>query len=278
MIRVPKSPAYLWYPKDALASGRIDDLTATEECWYRRALDRAWDDEGIAADPARAAKRIGKKCTAKAAAKLLAEFFIPKRKDATKMVNPRQEIERKKYEISFRKKSDAGKESGRKRREKKDLDSEHRSNTVRTMNEQSNPNPISNKDIRKEEEREEAASPPTHPEVVFDPDRWHHPAVVLFEEIFGFKTGSGFATSVAEKVSDLGIWKTLLDNKRSFADKSLDERKRVCNWILDEYDKRVEEKKNGTGKRNGYGNKRTDAEVLAESADFYDNYDQHPIA
>lgn len=117
------------------------------------------------------------------------------------------------------------------------------------------------------EERGKREAPP--PETTFTPGRWGEPSVVLFEEIFGFKTASGFASSVASRVQDLSLWKTLLENKRAYADKPLAERKRVCNWILDEYDKRVEEKKNG--KRNS--NKRTDADVLAESADFYANYD-----
>lgn len=39
-----------------------------------------------------------------------------------------------------------------------------------------------------------------------------------------------------------------------------------------------EEDKNGKPKSNSYGNKRTDADVLAESADFYANYDEQPIA
>lgn len=153
--RVPKSPAYLWYPDNVLASSRVDDLSPADECWYRRALDRSWMDEGVPADPVKFAKRISKighKCPTKTAAMILNEFFVPKKKDPTKMVNERQEKERKKYEENFRKKSNAGKVSGRKRREKKELSAEQRSNGVRTVNEHLIPilNPI-----LKEEEREE---------------------------------------------------------------------------------------------------------------------------
>lgn len=94
---------------------------------------------------------------------------------------------------------------------------------------------------KEEEKREEAAVAAPAPEVIFEPDRFNHPAVVEFESVFGFKAGSGFATSVARKVSNLGIWTTLLQNKRAYADKPIAERRKVCNWILDEYDKRVKD-------------------------------------
>ncbi len=43
------------------------------------------------------------------------------------------------------------------------------------------------------------------------------------------------------------------------------------NWILGANG-------NGRSQANGYGNKRTDADVLAQSADFYANYDEQPVA
>lgn len=151
MKRVPKSPAYLWYPKDIFDSERVDNLSAAEECWYRRALDRSWGDEGITADPVRAAKRIGKNCTTKAAEMILKTFFIPKKKDPTRMVNERQEKERKKYEDNFRKKSNAGKASGAKRRQLKELGVEHRSDSVQTKDELpiSISNPLPNSDLKR---------------------------------------------------------------------------------------------------------------------------------
>lgn len=109
------SPAYLWYPRDVFDSERVEDLSPAEECWYRRALDRSWGDEGISSDPVKAAKRIGKKCTVKAAEMILKVFFVPKRNDATKMVNPRQEKERKKLFEKSKQKSAAGKKGMAKR-------------------------------------------------------------------------------------------------------------------------------------------------------------------
>jgi hypothetical protein len=110
MAKEPKqSPAYLWYPKDAFSSARIDELTAAEECWYRRALDRSWLDEGIPADAAKAAKHIGKGCTVRGAQKILGIFFVASRKDPSKVVNNRQEKERQLLRKKSLQKSRAGK-------------------------------------------------------------------------------------------------------------------------------------------------------------------------
>lgn len=264
------SPAYLWYPKDALASGRIDDLTATEECWYRRALDRAWDDDGISADPVKAAKRIGKKCTPKAAAKLLAEFFIPKKKDPAKMVNPRQEIERKKYNERWRKKSDAGKESGRKRRQKNDLNPEHRSNGVRTelksVFEQSNPIPIPNLKEEKKEERNGAETAPTAQPLrspkqtatripnrfPITPEMWQW----LVEELPDLRDPKGAHANWVEH------WTNQSGPKAEKLDWMLAWQKgmRLAKKWQDE------DKLNGNSSKRSGPDRRTDAEILADSA------------
>lgn len=115
MPKMTNSPAYLWYPRDVFDSERVEDLSPAEECWYRRALDRSWGDEGISADPVKAAKRIGKKCTVKAAEMILKVFFVPKKNDPTKMVNPRQEKERKKLFEKSKQRSAAGKKGMAKR-------------------------------------------------------------------------------------------------------------------------------------------------------------------
>lgn len=99
---------------------------------------------------------------------------------------------------------------------------------------------ISKSNKKEEEKREEAAVAAPTPEVTFEPERFNHPAVVLFESIFGFKIASGFATSVARKVTNLQVWKDLLENKRAYADKPLKERTKLCGWILDAYDERVQ--------------------------------------
>lgn len=144
-----KAPAYLWYPKDILNSERVESLSASEECWYRRALDRSWDDEGIMADPVKAAKRIGKKCTVKAASKILKMFFVPKRNHPLKTVNKKQEIIRQKFAEKVRKTVEAGKASGRKRREQKGLRDEQTLNVRSTDVEHLNPN-LNLKDLRED--------------------------------------------------------------------------------------------------------------------------------
>lgn len=110
------------------------------------------------------------------------------------------------------------------------------------------------KGIEREDEKEREVEergetpPPTKPPVVpigLEKSKWDHPGVIAFEEIFLFKVGTGFAKGVNEIVQDLEVWNALLQNKRAYADKPLEERKKVCNWILDEYEKRVKEKQNG---------------------------------
>jgi hypothetical protein len=101
---------------------------------------------------------------------------------------------------------------------------------------------------KKEEEREEASTPEESNVVPIGFSPFESPPVVLFEEIFQIHVGNNFAKAVTAQVTDLGTWNTLLQNKRAFADKPFDERKRVCNWILDEYTNRVEAK-NGTNNK-----------------------------
>lgn len=108
------SPAYLWYPKDALSSGRIAELSAEEECWYRRALDHSWLDEGLPADPLKCALRIGKGCTEEAAKMILATFFQYDSK-RHRFVMARQETERQKLREKSKQRSKAGKAGASKR-------------------------------------------------------------------------------------------------------------------------------------------------------------------
>lgn len=156
--------AYLWYPGDILMSERVDDLSATEECWYRRALDRSWLDDGIAVDPAKAAKRIGKKCTPQAAAMILEMFFVVSKKDATKMVNEKQELLRTKFKKTLKERSKAGIESARKRKEKKELERQQMLNKCATNEPTKSNNTIQSNTIQsKEEKTEEAAQAPSTP-------------------------------------------------------------------------------------------------------------------
>lgn len=131
MAKTEPSPAYLWYPRAALSSALIAELSAAEECWYRRALDRSWLGDGVPADPAKLAVHIGKRCTPKAAQKILDMFFVPHKKTPTKMVNETQEKVRKKFLESQRQKSQAGRR-GMEKRWKHDKERTSGDNTVIT--------------------------------------------------------------------------------------------------------------------------------------------------
>lgn len=157
-----KYPAYLWYPKDVLSSGRVSMLTDLEELWYRRALDQSWLGDGIPGDPAEFAGWVGRGCTTEAAEKIISRFFVPHKKDPSKVVNLRQEIERTNLKKKSKVRSEAGRLSGVKRREKRDLTAEQMFNKNGTK-----PNipiaiAIEEKEVRKEEEKRppQAASTP----------------------------------------------------------------------------------------------------------------------
>ena len=80
---------------------------------------------------------------------------------------------------------------------------------------------------------------------------------------------------IAVKVEDLRAWQSTIDFwvGNGYRPKSILK-------MLEYYDEEVrgEHKKNASTKSNGFGRKRTDQDVFAESADFYANYDEHPIA
>lgn len=110
-----QSPALLWYPNDILSSGRVNALEPLEELWYRRALDHCWTSDGMPADPKEFAGWVGRGCTVESAEKIIARFFKPHKKDPSKVVNNRQEKERKILQQKRKQKSDAGKRGMAKR-------------------------------------------------------------------------------------------------------------------------------------------------------------------
>ncbi len=115
MAKQEGSPAYLMYPSDILSSGRVAALSDREELWYRRALDLGWEHGGMPADPAEFAGWVGRKCTAAGAEKIIAKFYVPHKRDAAKVVNPRQEKERTLFNKKRKQKSEAGKRGMRNR-------------------------------------------------------------------------------------------------------------------------------------------------------------------
>jgi len=118
MAKAATSPAYLMYPGDILASGRVAALKPLEELWYRRALDLGWEHHGMPSDPVEFAGWVGRGCTVAAAEKIIGKFYKPKQRDASKVVNPRQEKERKAYITKTKAKSEVGKNAAKARWEK----------------------------------------------------------------------------------------------------------------------------------------------------------------
>lgn len=240
---VEKSPAYLWYPGDMLSSGNVAELSASEECWYRRALDFAWKDGGVPSDPEKFAKRIGKGCTKKAAEMILGTFFVvdPKRPDIA--LNKKQEKIRKDRKQKSAKSKEAGRLSGISRRKQKQLTIEQTLNGTRTEpRTKTNLSYSSSSSVSREEKssgrgvKSSAAGTAAPPAEKMKSERSNgvsgHPAVVVYEEIFG-PANAAFNKAVSLAVTDLGLWSNLVTEKSSY--------KKPYRWILGEYHKRVGE-------------------------------------
>lgn len=90
-----KSPAFQWYPKDILASARVQELSLAEEGAYRRLIDFCWLNGSIPADPERCARLIGKGASI-CIASAVQTLFTPHPNDPTKLIHDRLEIEREK--------------------------------------------------------------------------------------------------------------------------------------------------------------------------------------
>lgn len=234
-----QSPAYQWYPKDILASQRVAEMSAEVECWYRRALDFCWVNGSLPADPERCSRIIGKGCTEEGAQQVL-EMFVFSRKDSTRKIHDRQEQERKKQAVNRRQKSTAGKASADKRKKTKELGEQRefngRSTGVGTaeptkFNSSSSSSSSSSEVVGGEEKTPPKPTPETgikKPES--DPLPPSHPAVVIYEEIFG-STSSQFAKAINLGVKNLGVWQSLILEKSSYPNPE--------KWIIGEYQKRV---------------------------------------
>lgn len=127
--------------------------------------------------------------------------------------------------------------------------------------------------ISNKEEEKEAAKPPAHtpelePEFVSDTDLSQHEEgmVQVYHEFFPDHPLSPFLQDlIAARVDDLATWRKALTywQYNSYRPSSVG---KICDY----YDEIKAGKTNGTNfNRNG---KRTDADVLKESADFYANY------
>lgn len=158
-----QSPAYLMYPDDILSSGRVNALSPLEELWYRRAIDFGWKNGGMPSDPQEFAGWVGRGCTEKDAEKLISKFYFPDKKDASRVVNERQEKERKLFLKKRKQKSEAGKRGMAKRWE-------HKNNTDNSVITENNiPIPIPIVEEKEKSKRATAPKPkPKKPPQTFD--------------------------------------------------------------------------------------------------------------
>ena len=105
LFRSMKSPAFQFYPADYTSSQRVRLLTLEEEGAYINLLCSCWLHGSIPADPAMAARLVGKGCSATLATTVLT-MFTPS-SEAGRMVHDRLERERLK-QSDWREKSASG--------------------------------------------------------------------------------------------------------------------------------------------------------------------------
>lgn len=257
-----KSPAYRWYPNDVLNSRRVGEMTASEECWYRRALDFAWINEGIPSDPVKLARVIGKGCT-KGGARVVLEMF-QKTDDPNRLINDRQEAERHKQQEWSAKSSAGGKASARKPKNPKGKTAEHHSSTKATANGQPKGNipfpiPIPSKPSPIGEVQHTATKP--EPKTLLPAD---------------YRPPPDFLDWARIEAPDLNLESELDEFIIFWRDIATKNNKRTlrgwnATWKARLKEQQSRSKRNGTNNRNGF-TKRTDLDVIAESAEFYKNY------
>lgn len=109
------APWYPWYVNDVLTSERVKMLSLAEEGAYRRALDNSWKEGSIPADPAFCARVIGNGCTPKMAKKVLDTCFVPMPGNEVRMINLKQEKIRKEQAKKHKIRSEVGKKNVAKR-------------------------------------------------------------------------------------------------------------------------------------------------------------------
>lgn len=149
MADVFTGPWYPWYPEKALTSEVIDGLTLAEEGAYRRALDKAWLKGSLPKDPKEAARIIGRGCTAKIAAAVLAvPLFKPMPGNRKRVIHT--VIERIRAEQ--KEKHDKRVEAGKKRKELKANENGHSSSNAPAMQQQCH---TDKEEKRREEKRKE---------------------------------------------------------------------------------------------------------------------------
>lgn len=263
-----KSPAFQWYPKDILASARVQMMTLAEEGAYRRLLDFCWINGSIPSDAGRAARLVGKGCSVETV-KAALEMFMPDPSDADKLIHDRLEVEREKQAGNSEVRKAAAKARWNKRGTSengngKQVKSKTDANAMQTDMQKDALHISSSSSIAKEKEKTTEA-------VVKKKAATAALTEKLIDEDFlsSLETNPAYKhLSVRLEFEKAKIW--------CAANKRVPTKKFFVNWI-----NRIQptleatgantngSNKNGNGK---YPARRTDADVIRESADFYANY------
>lgn len=250
-------------------------MTLTEEGAYRRLLDFCWINGAIPADPEKAARVVGKGCT-KEIAKVCLEMFTPHPTDETLLVHDRQETERAKQMQNSEARKKAADARWKNQGKPADVRGKQETPTDRVDFQQSDANAMQ-MDMQNDalhiaiattvKEKEETNVSSKKKKGSRIPDDFY-PSDEMLE----------FAK---EKVPGINLDARILEFKNYWSSKTgkdatkLDWNKTFQNRILQiaEYSAI----KNGTVKpnSNGYQPKRSEADVIAASADFYANYPEN---
>jgi len=266
---MPISASFPFFPSDYQGDPHTIVMTTEENGAYCLLMWVCWELEGLPNDMDELAgyARLPVKKFQPMWEKRIKRCFVFDTK-RNQFMHPRFEKIIKDIKDFRKQKSKAGKVSGQKRRERKRLDSEQVLDSVGTNDEQnanksepsfsssSSSSSSSSKDVSNDTSEERDALE----------NAWiDSPAILAFRTAFPqAQLSIPQQERIITRATDLLAWRDALafwvDN---------DYRERSAGKILDKHDEIIRERTNGTNKKSG---KRTDADVFAESADFYANY------
>ena len=106
-------PYFQWYPSDAESDDKYSSMTDEELGFFHRCLNKSWINHGIPADPDERARMISRsRDVADRLWQWAGKGWVPHPSDSSKIVHPRQELEREKAKSASDKRSEAGKAGG----------------------------------------------------------------------------------------------------------------------------------------------------------------------
>jgi uncharacterized protein YdaU (DUF1376 family) len=173
------SPAFQWYPKDILASARVQEMSLAEEGAYRRLLDFCWINGNVPADPKRAARIIGKGCTEEIAGVALS-MFEPCPEDLSRMIHDRLEQERLKQKHNSKERRKAAEARWKKPGKPANVRGKQATLATDAIALQTQSSSSATATTQQQQQPPRAREGPTSAE---PPE---HPAVQIFREVFGY--------------------------------------------------------------------------------------------